>query len=89
MEIKNSVIKEIKEKYPNEYINVNEKDYVSSEVFSSVIVESTAYECILGALIQKYGKIKITDDDILNYLSNQLGVTNIVYSDKEYIVDFK
>lgn len=83
------LISQIKDKFSKEVINLNNKDYISMDMFLNALKDSMVYECLLGVIIKREESIKVSDEEILMYMSNDFDNTNIVYSNDKYVLEIK
>jgi hypothetical protein len=67
------------DKFKNDTVKVNDKTYIDIDVFMNSIRESMIYESLLGVLIKNQGKIKVSDEEILMYISNDYDKTDLSY----------
>lgn len=75
---------EIIEKLGEETINVNNKEYISMDIFINLMREAMMKDIMLGTILSKEGKKNLSDDDILFYISTQYDKTDIRYLDGSY-----
>ena len=75
---------QIKDKLEEETINVNGKEYISMDIFINLMREAMMTDILLGALLHKEGSKKISDEEVLMYISERYADTSISYNDGKY-----
>lgn len=75
---------EVVSKLNNETVNVNDKEYISMDLFINLMREAMMTEVLLGSVLHRLGGIELTDEEILMYISERFENTEIGYKDGKY-----
>lgn len=74
----------IKKAFKDNTINVNNKEYVSLDLFVDSIKDSMITEALLGITLKKIGPIVATDEEILMYMATEYDNTDIIYQNNSF-----
>lgn len=75
---------QVMSKLSEETIKVNDKEYISMDLFINLMRESMMTEVLLGSILHRLGDIELTDEEILMYISERFENTEIGYKDGRY-----
>lgn len=89
MNMDNKLQEQIKEKFSKEVITLNNKDYISMDMFMNAIKDSMVYEALLGVILKREEGIEVSDEEILMYIATDYDKTEITYSNEKYRLEVK
>ena len=59
----------LKQEYKEHMAVVNDKEYVSIDVFEEALYNLAISDAVIGALAMKFGNIEVSDKDISDYMT--------------------
>lgn len=89
MNAKEELKEQIKNKFSKEVITLNNKDYISMDMFINAIKDSMVYEALLGVILKREEGIEVSNEEILMYIATDYDKTEIVYSNDKYKLELK
>lgn len=76
--------KHLREEYKDKMAIINGEGYVSIDVFESAMYHLALSDAVIGALTVKYGNIEISEDDIIDYMTEYTSNVEVRFDNRKY-----
>ena len=74
----------LKQEYKENMAVINDKEYVSIDVFEDVLYNLALSDAVIGALVVKYGNIELSDNDIMDYMTEYTNNVEVKFDKKKF-----
>lgn len=65
----NNLENHLKEVYGDEIAIINGKEFVSLDIFKNSVYNLALSEAIIGVLVMKFGNFELTEEEVIEYMS--------------------
>jgi calcineurin-like phosphoesterase len=83
--MENDLKQHLKEKFKENFVIINGNEFVSIDVLTEAVYNLAISDAVIGALALRYGNIEVSNDDIINYMSEYSDRVEVKFEEDKYI----
>jgi calcineurin-like phosphoesterase len=83
--MENDLKQHLKEKFKENLVIINGNEFVSIDVLTEAVYNLAISDAVIGALALRYGNIEVSNDDIINYMSEYSDRVEVKFEEDKYI----
>ena len=79
------LMEHLKDKFKDKLAIINGQDFVSIDVLTEAVYNLAMSDAVIGALVMRYGNIEISNDDIIDFMSEYNDRVEVKYGEDKFI----